>query len=207
MPGIRWSGVFIGALLFAVALYSPLHRDLSALLVLICWVVLTGGLHLDGFADSCDGLFASTDPEKRLTIMKDPRVGSWAVIGLILLLLGKWLTIRALDPELLVLAPVFGRWALVFAACRFPGARAEGSGAYFRQGLGSRQLMLASATVLIVVIHYAAVLLWLMTLVLALAVGHWASKRLGGGITGDVYGAICELTEFACLLAIGVIYG
>lgn len=199
-------GLFIGACLLAVAAISPFDRELTAALILICWVVLSGGLHLDGFADSCDGLLGHGEPQKRLAIMRDPRLGSWAAIGLVLLLLTKWLAISAIDPALLILPPLIGRWAMVLAAYHFPYARETGIGAVFRQGLGPRQVLLSSAIVGIVVTHYGAFLLWLLALLVALAVGRWANKRLGGGITGDVYGAICELTELACLLALGTFH-
>ena len=96
-------GAAIGALLASVAAYAPVGRDLNALLVLLVWVVISGGLHLDGFGDSCDGLMATRNPEERLAIMRDPRAGNWAVIGLVLLLLAKWLAIRELDAEWLLL--------------------------------------------------------------------------------------------------------
>ena len=82
-------GLFIGGMLMGVAEVSPLTHQLTALLVLFTWIFITGGLHLDGFSDSCDGLLATVSPQKRLAIMKDPRTGSWAVIGLIVLLLTK----------------------------------------------------------------------------------------------------------------------
>ena len=197
-------GLFIGACLLAVAAISPFDRELTAALILICWAVLSGGLHLDGFADSCDALLGHGEPQRRLAIMRDPRLGSWAAIGLVLLLLTKWLAIRAIDPALLVLPPLFGRWAMVLAAYHFPYARENGIGAVFREGLGPRQLLLSSAIVGIVVTHHGAFLMWLLALLVALAVGRWASARLGGGITGDVYGTICELTELACLLGMGI---
>lgn len=200
-------GVCIGALLVGIASRAPFSPNLNAFLVLLCWVIIAGGLHLDGFGDSCDSLLATRTPEDRLAIMKDPRAGAWAVLGLVLLMLGKWLTIRELDAVQLLLPPVCGRWAMVIAAYYFPLARPNGAAAHFRAGLGRKQLLIASATVGIVVLNFTGIHLWLLTAGLTLLCGHWAARRLGGGITGDVYGAICELTEMACLLAIGIFYG
>ncbi len=200
-------GLGIGALLVGIASRAPFSPDLNAFLILTSWVIIAGGLHLDGFGDSCDSLLATRTPEGRLAIMKDPRLGTWAVLGLVLLLLGKWLAIRELDAVWLLLPPICGRWAMVFAAYSFPLARANGAAAHFRAGLGVKQLLIASATVGIVVLIFSGTHLWLLTAALTLLCGHWASRRLGGGITGDVYGAICELTELACLLAIGIFYG
>src|SRR5258708_20357268 len=116
-----------------------LPGDLIAFLALFTWVALTGGLHLDGLADSCDGLLATVTPERRLEIMKDPRAGSWAVAGIALLLLGKWIALRDVQPALLILPPVLGRWAMVLAAAGFPTARTSGLAPPFPQGLAPSQ--------------------------------------------------------------------
>lgn len=200
-------GLSIGALLAAAAHVSPFNPDLTAFLILLVWVTLTGGLHLDGFGDCCDGLLASVPPEKRLSIMRDPRAGVWAAAGLILLLLGKWLALRSIAPEWLPLAPVFGRWAMVWAAYHFPSIRGEGLGARFREGMSARELLIASAWVIILLTRPETSALWLLIFCFTTLFGGWAARRLGGGLNGDVYGAICELSELACLLFIGCLYG
>src|SRR6266568_889116 len=147
-------GLLMGAVLSAVASIRFLSADLVAFLVLAAWVILTGGLHLDGFADCCDGLLATVSLERRLEIMKDPRTGSFAVIGLVVLLLGKWTALRTLSPVLLILPPVLGRWAMVLAAAGFPGARPSGLAAYFRDGLGRAQIIAATVTAVIVALVF-----------------------------------------------------
>ena len=199
-------GLVIGGILYGLRELDPFSRDLTAFVVLLAWVVLTGGLHLDGFGDSCDALLATTSPERRLEIMKDSRAGSWAVIGLIVLLLGKWLAIREVPAAWLILPPVMGRWAMVLAVAIFPYARGtSGVGGHYRAGFGPPQLLLATVIALGVGIAY----LWPAALVIAVPllvtgiIGYWAMPRLGGGLTGDVYGAICEVTELAALLLLG----
>ena len=113
-------GLVIGAALALVATSRLFPPDVTAFLALAVWVILTGGLHLDGFGDSCDGLLSTTTPERRLEIMKDPRAGSWAVVGLALLLLGKWVVLREVSPVLLILPPIVGRWSMALAAYNFP---------------------------------------------------------------------------------------
>ena len=142
-------GLVIGLLLYGAALVSP--PPLAGYGVLLLWVIVTGGLHLDGYGDACDGLLATTTPQRRLEIMKDPRTGAWAVIGLVLLLLGKFVAIGQVAPLLLVVAPVAGRWSMVVAAAAFPYARTTGLGGYFREGLGRRQGIIASVTALLVI--------------------------------------------------------
>jgi len=197
-------GLVIGAAVWAVDSITFLPHDAAAFLALAVWVVLTGGLHLDGFGDACDGLLATTTAERRLEIMKDPRAGSYAVVGLTLLLLGKWVAIREIGPLHLILPPVMGRWAMTMAAYAFPYARSSGTGGYFRQGLGRAQALAATATACVIGLLFG----WSMMLALLSApltvvvIGRWAAARLGGGLTGDVYGAICELTELVCLMAL-----
>lgn len=200
-------GLCIGALLVAVAQVSPFNHDLTAFFILLIWVVVTGGLHLDGFGDSCDGILACAAPERRLSIMRDPRVGAWGAAGLALLLLGKWLALRSVAPEWLPLAPVMGRWAMVWAACHFPALRDDSMSTRFRAGLSTRELLIAAAWVIILLTRVEIAVLWLLIFCFATLFGGWAARRLGGGLNGDVYGAICELSELICLLFIGCVYG
>lgn len=203
-------GLVIGAVLAVIAWGASLaalpvfHDGTAAFLVLLAWVVVTGGLHLDGFGDSCDGLLAAVEPARRLAIMKDPRTGSWAVVGLILLLLGKWTLIPTIPPPLLLLPPVAGRWVMVLAAARFRYARSNGIGGHFRQGLGRTQVISATVSAFVILSVVArtvapVVIVMLGALLTLLVAGGWAARRLGGGLTGDVYGALCELTELICL--------
>jgi adenosylcobinamide-GDP ribazoletransferase len=208
-PGYAFSfyplvGLVIGSLISLVAAIAIrfVPADVTAFLTLAAWVALTGGLHLDGFADSCDGLLATVSPERRLEIMKDPRAGSWAVVGVALLLLGKWVALRYVSFPMLLLAPVAGRWAMLFAVALFPNARPGGIGAYFRTGLGPVQMIVATVIALAVAIAlgWRAIIAMVVSCIIALLFSMWAAKRLGGGLTGDTYGATCELAELTCLI-------
>jgi adenosylcobinamide-GDP ribazoletransferase len=204
-------GAGIGFGLAFLTTVTIFPQDVMAFLALAFWVIVTGGLHLDGFADACDGLFATVPPERRLEIMKDPRAGSWAVIGVALLLLGKFVLLRHVPPPLLILAPAYGRMAVVYAMEAHRPARPDGLGAWFRDGLGWPQIALGAAITLGVtalvyaylpvnILGFGAVLVFVPLACL------WAARRLGGGLTGDAYGFICELTELAALLALAWAY-
>ncbi|SRR5258708_2921431 len=203
-------GLVVGIIISLVASITFLPRDLTAFLTLAVWVGLTGGLHLDGLADSCDGLLATTSPERRLEIMKDPRAGSWAVIGVVLILLGKWSALRTLPPLFLLVPPIAGRWSMVLAVAAFPSARSSGLAAQFRVGFGKTQVLVASLTTVVVVVALSFVVDARLSLSLVIApitvliFGRWATKRLGGGLTGDVYGALCELVELLCLICLNI---
>lgn len=203
-------GLVVGIMVYAVDSITFLPRDLSAFVALVLWVALTGGLHLDGLADSCDGLLATVSAERRLEIMKDPRAGSWAVIGVALVLLGKWVALRTLSPASLLIVPVIGRWSMVLATAAFPPARSVGLAAQFRVGFGRTQILIASLITVFLAILCSLWLGWRLLAVIAIApvivlgIGRWAAARLGGGLTGDVYGALCELTELVCLICLNI---
>lgn len=189
--------------LVQVLLGAILPPLVSSALVLVTWAVLTGGLHLDGWADCCDALPVSVTRERRLEILKDPRLGSFGVIGLVLLLLVKFAAIASLPRAslALILAPTLGRWAIVNVAAVFPLARPDGMAAHFRSGLSRRELMWGALTAILVCgfVGWMGLLAFVVAAVVALAFGRWATSRLGG-VTGDVYGATCELVESVVLV-------
>src|SRR5512138_1019611 len=131
-------GLVIGALTWlawrGAALLFP--QFVTGSITLVVWVALTGGLHLDGLADCCDGLFASVPSERRLEIMKDPHVGAFGTIGLVLILLLKAAALASLTSGAafaILLAASLARWCILLAGL-FPLARTSGMGADFVSG-------------------------------------------------------------------------
>jgi adenosylcobinamide-GDP ribazoletransferase len=196
-------GLLIGLLLWVVQslsarVFSP---TLTGALVVLAWVALTGGLHLDGLADCCDGLLATTSRERRLEILRDPRVGSFGAIGLMLTLLIKTLATATVPPFALLAAPVWARWLLLWAA-RQPQARTEGMGASFAAGVTLEVIVVAAALPLLILFlsdGHALVGAMLATLAMLMLV-RLARQRLGG-VTGDIYGLVVEVSEIIILLA------
>ncbi len=180
----------------------------SALTVTLL-MLLTGALHFEGFVDACDGLFGGHNRERRLEIMRDKRVGAYAVAGGVLLLILKFAAIASLPDNtsrfcVIAAFPVFSRWGMSLALGVFPYARQQGLGTAFR-GTNMGQVVAAGIIGIIAalvigsiggIILFAAgtLLAWLMGLLIS---------RLLGGLTGDTYGAINEFTE-AILLIIAV---
>lgn len=185
---------------------------LAALLALGVWVGLTGGLHLDGLADCCDGLLHASRPERRLEIMKDPRLGSFGGIGLVLALLlklGGLLAVASL-PDIaqgilaILLAAALSRW-LILLAGRQPLARPGGMGADFALGLRWRSFAAAA----VIPLSLALLCGWRGLLAVTLThLGAWSIFRLArarlGGVTGDVFGLVVETAEILTLLAFAV---
>ncbi len=197
-------GLLLGlAYLLFATLFAPL---LVAVVVTGLWAVLTGGLHLDGVADCCDGLLAPVTPERRLTIMRDPRTGAFAVVGLVLLLSLKIAAIASLGQpwSALIVAPTWSRWLLLWVTQQ-RGARNDGLGAEFR-GAVSKQMLLSTALIPLGVVFLLDLLTWqLLFAIGASLLTTWLivrSARLRlGGTTGDVYGSVIEVSETVVLLA------
>ena len=182
-------------------------QPLSAALTLALWVTLTGGLHIDGFLDACDGLLGGADPERRMEIMRDHRIGAFAFIGGALLFLTKFSALVALRDTgwqfaALLLAPVLGRWTMTLAVAAFPYARPVGLAREMKAHVTWRQVLLASVTALAAawfLAYWHGLIALIVALLTLLGVVAFTLRRIPG-LTGDIYGAICELTELAVLL-------
>jgi len=199
-----WVGLALGGLLWGVQsaglrLWGP---GVTGVLVTVAWAALTGGLHLDGLADCGDGLLPPVDRERRLAILADPRVGSFGAIALVAVLLLKAATAGVVAPAGLLMATVWSRWLLLWAA-RQPQARPGGMGASFAADLTPATLVWAAIAPLAVLAMGGD---WLTGgVAVAAAVGVTAglvalARARLGGVTGDVYGAVVELAETAILL-------
>jgi adenosylcobinamide-GDP ribazoletransferase len=204
-------GLLIGLLVFLTnwGLGEGFSPVISAVLTLLFWVLISGAMHLDGLADSCDGLGGST-PEKRLEIMKDSHCGAFGVTGVSLLLLVKFAAIVSLSGwewETLVLAPVLGCWAMVLAITVFPYARKEGLGKAFKQGSTILRFIIASIITLAAAILLAGwwgIAVMAIICLVTLLAGVFFKSRLGG-LTGDTYGAIKEVNEAVALILMPVL--
>lgn len=207
-------GAILGILLAGLGRLLAGGQAMSGLLVAVLLVIahlmFTGALHFDGFLDSCDGLFGYRSVERRLEIMRDSRVGSYAVAGGFALLALKVAVIEQLPADLfvpgLIIAPMLGRWALVLAVVGFPYGRDSGLGTLYKQYNTGRELWLATSGVLLLAIltlHWAGLVLLVVASLLVFLVGRWIMTKLPAGLTGDSYGAIAELTEAVVWLSLG----
>lgn len=175
-------------------------RALTAALLLILPLLLTGGLHADGFMDTADGVFSGRERERKLEIMKDSRVGSFGVVAFVLLMFLQFALLLDMSPPLLVpvffVMPIIGRMAMVLAVSCFPYARADGMGKTFADMADRGTVAIAAVTtsVLVIPIGLLATLALVLGIVFALLFCRWMTAILGG-VTGDVYGAATVLTE------------
>jgi adenosylcobinamide-GDP ribazoletransferase len=199
------AGAVIGGLLCLSArgagiLWSP---GTTAGLVLVLWIGLTRGLHLDGLADTADSL-GGTTPEQRRRIMKDSRVGVFGVIVLVGILLLKYVFLLQTNSgwQILLLAPMAGRWVMLLALFSFPAAGKEGLGWTVKQHCRRPQVVIG--TVLMLAAAFVILSFWGLVLVgtAALLSGliAWGLYTRLSGLNGDCYGALCELSELLCLI-------
>lgn len=202
-------GLLIGLLLtVAYLILSFLFaKSLALWLTLGCLAFLTRGLHLDGFADTIDGLAAGGSKGKILEVMRDSRIGAFGVIGLILLIGAKYLALDQIleesVPRTLILMTVMGRNSMVWVCFRSPYARTgEGLAKPFAENLTSREMILSSASAIalgLVIWGLEGVLVFVGIGFFSLVFRLFFLRKLNG-ITGDILGAANELSEVLCLL-------
>ncbi|UCD07963.1 MAG: adenosylcobinamide-GDP ribazoletransferase [Dehalococcoidales bacterium] len=209
-------GFIIGAILalmnWVFSLFLPTAATNALTIVLL--VIITGAMHLDGFADTCDGLAGNKPAKERWKVMHDSRTGAFGVTGLILLLLVKFALLNSIPQEfirpVLVVMPVIGRWTMVYALAMYPYARNEGLGRAFKDGVTRTRLAIATLITLGISIFLAwwagldyyyivAIGITGMTWILIVAASEYFRRKFDG-LTGDTYGAINELAEIGILL-------
>ena len=210
-------GVVIGLILVGLNLLLGLilPPPVVNVLLVVFLVVISGGLHLDGFIDTCDGIAGHKTTEERWQVMHDSRVGGFGIIGACLLLLVKYVSLNSVPAPLLmmtlVLMPVISRWAMVYAIFAYPYARPSGLGKVFKQGAGWQRFTPATLIALAVAIILAqselaglAIMLgiWVMTIAMASYL-----KRKFSGLTGDTYGAVNEVAEVCVLILVCLLAG
>lgn len=202
-------GLIMGSLLIAS---GWLLRDspplVAAALLLTSWVLLSGGLHLDGLADSADAWVGGMgDKEKTLTIMKDPNCGPAGVMAILLILLLKFVTLHSLfiaqEWIALLSAPLLTRTLIPLLFLTTPYVRPHGLGTPLATHQPRKlSIVIISATPLLLLLFTGLAYLWLiLTAVLLFVVVRMMLLQRIHGTTGDTAGALIEITETAVLLA------
>ena len=207
-------GLILGCILAAVSVYSfhvfsPLVT--AALLILVS-TVLTGGLHLDGFADTCDGLYGFHSPEKRLEIMRDSCTGSMGIIGLMCLLLLKFSLLTHIPFiclwKALVMMAVISRWSLVFACYDSTYPRQEGKARLFIEQARLHHLLAGGLPAFFLFLFLApgkGPIIFFGTLITVSLFIRYVRKKIGG-MTGDTIGATNEIAEVSTLLLANLVF-
>lgn len=180
----------------------------NASVIVVASIILTGGLHCDGLADTFDALASGKTREEMLAIMRDPHIGVMGTLAILCDVLLKIAFLSALDTPArtvaLILACSFSRWSLVAAMYRYPYVRDNGKAKAFTEGLGTKRFVLATALMAAIFCGISS-----KPALSAILAGGLAGfvfirhiRRRLGGITGDTLGALNEISEIAVLAAI-----
>jgi adenosylcobinamide-GDP ribazoletransferase len=205
-------GLFLGTLLAALdaGLSTLLPTFPASAIIVIASIVLTGGFHVDGLADTADGFMSSRPRERILEIMKDSRTGPMGVAAVVSVIVLKVALLSAVTGPLrlpsIVLMAVAGRSAMVMVMDLLPYARPEGLASLFMQ---NRSILRASWGLAFLfgacwfLAGPAGLLAGLAALAATILTGAYSHSKIGG-VTGDTLGATCEIVELMPLLAVAI---
>lgn len=209
-------GLIIGLTIF-VANYLSLKyfsNEISAALILFLLFIITAGLHADGFMDTVDGVVGSKgdwNKEKIFKIMSDPNTGAAASAAFTLLMILKWALLVEISSSghltALILIVVLSRWSLIFITYLFPYAKEVGMGKAFKDSLNLVHIFISLVMTLIITavisfyfLSLTALLMLPIVTVVSFAIAQYFKSKLGG-ITGDILGFICEVSEIIFLIS------
>ena len=200
-------GIVLGVLvaLFDYVAASFWGKTVASLLDVIFLALLTGAFHIDGLGDAADGLLGQRPKEKILAIMKDSRLGTMGLVAIVAGLSIKWAGIAGLDADrtlLLIIVPAFARASMLFGMRYLPYGRPEGGTGvdFFNDELKPSSFWgLAVPVLLSFILGWQAI--WLIICFAAITAGLilYYKRRLGC-ITGDMLGAMTEITEAGLFL-------
>ena len=199
-------GTVIGAVLCLayVGISLWFSQPYMAVLLVLCWLLVTGGLHADGLMDTADGLFSGRSRERMLEILKDSCVGSNGVVAFVSCMALKVCFLANLPQQsvcaALLAVPTAARFGVLIGIFQFPYARQQGLGQAFVQYAPRRALVKAFLCALLplAVAGWSYCLLLGAVMLISLGLNTYIARRLGG-VTGDTYGAVIELSEMLLL--------
>jgi adenosylcobinamide-GDP ribazoletransferase len=207
VKGIKYMpfiGLLIGGCLFPVSYFGDnIVPSILSLLVIILYLIITGGLHLDGLADVSDGIFSYRDRDKIFEIMKDSRIGSFGVISLILYFISMVTIIGYSDPVTILLFPLVGRCFALLICSISEYAKESGMGKEFVEKTKYSYVIFGFVLLFSLIIVFNKLLLIgavFITGIIVLFVNNSIHKKLGG-ITGDVIGMTIEFSQVIFLLS------
>ncbi|MBI5183964.1 MAG: adenosylcobinamide-GDP ribazoletransferase [Nitrospinae bacterium] len=202
-------GLLLGLILFISDKFFSLllPRSIVDILLLLLLIIVTGGLHLDGYADTVDGFAGGRSKEEIIRIMKESNIGTFGVCGIVLLLMLKYLLLNNLligiKGAVLLIMPVIGRWAIVHLSflSEYAG-NSRGIGAPFTDFVKGREFWIATfvtGIILISLLGIKGIVIMIFVSVFIFLLNRYSYRKIGG-VTGDVLGAVSEISEVLVLL-------
>lgn len=203
-------GLIIGSILAAAAylLLFIFPKSLAAAITLVLYIIITGGLHLDGLGDTFDGLFSNRSKERILEIMRDSRVGTNAVLAVISVILLNYAALSQISStyflRIIILMPMAGRIGSLIGAAFSEYARSgEGLGKSFIDYCGGKEViwgLLIYTVISLLTFDYKLWIILALPPVISYLLIKYLSSKVGGA-TGDILGAICELNQCIFLIS------
>jgi adenosylcobinamide-GDP ribazoletransferase len=202
-------GGLLGGAMYLLRVVFPVR--LSSVIVIILYMMLTGGLHLDGLADTFDGLFSNRPKEKILEIMRDSRIGTNGVLAIVGVLFLNIALLESINDKLslesaikaIMLMPVAGRIGSLIGAGSSVYARSEGLGKSFIDFCGLKEIIIGSVLYIAYVFllgGWQYIIPGLIPILASWLLVKFFSRKIGGA-TGDILGAVCELNQVVFLFA------
>ena len=203
-------GLILGSILVLVnfLLLPFASAGLLSVILITLLAFMTRGLHLDGVGDTFDGLGAGGDRDRVLSIMDDSHTGVFGLIAIVLVLFFKIHAIESIDVDrwrALLVAPILGRWAMVLLAYRSKAAKA-GLGSNLIEHLQTKHFLLATLVTLLLVAaiwRRNGIVMMAWVAVFTIASKNYFYRRIGG-VTGDTFGAVGELSETSVMVLLAL---
>lgn len=197
-------GLLIGAILYGMwYILGDINVEVAALLLIFVYIWITGGLHMDGFMDTIDGVLSNRDRERIFEIMKDSRIGAFGAIGILMLILGYFIIFKYTDSLAILFMPMVARsCALMAASLSQYAKKTNDMGKGFVDGMGKKEMIFALVFtgVIIGAINYIYLLSFGICIVISIYFVYYFKKKLSG-MTGDTIGMMIELNQILFLFS------
>lgn len=177
---------------------------IKGLIVTIFYIIITGGIHLDGASDTTDGLFSGRTGDRIFEIMSDSRIGSFGVISLILILASQIILFSNVSMYTVFITPIIGRACVIVSCYNTKYAKhTPGMGTLFIENIKLKELLV---TILIVSVSCffspntnIYIFSSFITLITCRVLGRWIVKKING-MTGDTCGFVNEISQIVFLM-------
>lgn len=196
-------GFFLASIAYITVSLPPL---VISILILAVWIAITGGIHLDGFADTCDGFYGRRSKEEVLKIMRDSHIGTMGAAGIAILLLFKFAILSSIRSEdiwkVLIVTAVSARWSQELVCSVSKYARDEGKAKCFIKYAEKTDMLMGAVFTLILnwfLMGVKGVILFTLLLATIFLFIQYTKRKIGG-MTGDTIGATNEIAEVSVLL-------
>ncbi|MDI6641545.1 MAG: adenosylcobinamide-GDP ribazoletransferase [Elusimicrobiota bacterium] len=211
-------GLFLGGILillnFIFSHFLLLSHDITTILLLVFYIILTGGLHLDGLSDTVDGIVGGAgNKTKILRIMSDSHTGAEGVIAIVCDILLKFVLLSDIPPKnfqnVLLIFPLISRSCMVLSMYLSNPAKDSGVGKLFIENTNLSNFIIATLlSIIISLIIFPAIIIIIIIAIsgfVTICITKFFALKIGG-MTGDSIGTINEITEITSVLLFGIIY-